>query len=451
MGKIDVRSGSPDKQLHAGHPRLREAVYDANFAARDGLGVEIEFLAFENGLSASLGQTGSGVTPGAFIERLAGAAGPGSELVRDPLNGYPCGLAPPNGGRFCLENGGQIEYASSPCDGLDAVAAELAAALGLCERAANGAIGFLSHGTHPTLEHRLDALVPNSRYGIMEHFFAPDSIHKWGNHASSIQINVDVPAGPGWADAVRLGFALSRFAYRMFANSAFLHNARFTGPSARLSLCGQMDATRRAVPAAVVAAPDVVEAYVQWALDASVIFAGDWPIPDLPRRGELTFRQWMDDGYKGLYPTPEDWTLHLGTLWPDVRPRRFVELRANDAQPFAFVMAVVAFWQAVIQRPEGREAAWRVLEALPDAGATRESALLNVLNRDESDSLLADPLWHQALLEAAAGTLAGPAPRWAEAVRAYMGFLGEKPRYWGTGSASHFLSRAVSAHPTRDF
>lgn len=450
MGKIDVRSGSVTRVLSPESPALRRAVYDPAFTG-SGIGVEIEFLAFEHGRRASLGMAGADVSPGQFIERLAAAAGDGAELVRDPLNGYPCGVELPHGGKFCLENGGQIEYASSPTDGLDAVAAELAEALASCERAAAGAIGFLSHGTHPTLEARLDPLVPNSRYRIMEHFFAPDSIHKWGNYASSIQVNLDVPPGPGWVEAMQLGFALSRFAYTLFANSRFLHDAPHAGPSARLALVKEMDPTRRLVPADGVAGPDLVEAYVQWALDAAVIFAGEHPVEALPRRGELSFRAWLESGYKGLYPTLDDWTLHLGTLWPDVRPRRFIELRANDAQPFQFVMAVVAFWQALIQRPAGHAAAWQVLMALPGAGATRESALLNVLDRPYDDALFQDHRWHDALLSAAARVLEAEAPRWAGAVRSYQSFLGEKAAYWGSGDAGHFLARAVSATPATDF
>src|SRR5205085_2059309 len=158
MGKIDVRSGSTTRQLTHASPELREAVFQADFGRSGGIGVEIEFLAFERGRAASLGQDGSTLTPGAFIERLVLAAGPGAELVR------------------------------------------------------------------------------NSRYRIMEHFFAPDSIHKWGNYASAIQVNLDVPGGPAWHEAVQVGFAVSRFAYLMFANSRFLHDRPFEGPSARLAL-----------------------------------------------------------------------------------------------------------------------------------------------------------------------------------------------------------------------
>jgi hypothetical protein len=112
---------------------------------------------------------------------------------------------------------------------------------------------------------------------------------------------------------------------------------------------------------------------------------------------------------------------------------------------------VVAFWQALIQREAGHAAAWKVLELLPGAGASRREALLNVLDRPYDDALFQDARWHEALLEAAASVLDADAPRWAGAVRSYRGFLAEKPAYWGRGNAEHFLARAVDPRPTRGF
>lgn len=450
MGKIDIRAGSTTKVFpNTTAPELARAVHDAAFASRGAIGVEIEFFAFEHGQPGSLGQVGSRLTPGDFIERLAHAAGAEAELVRDPKNGYPCGVNLSHGGRFCLENGGQIEYASSPCQGLDAVAAELEAALALCEAAGGGEVAFLSHGTHPTLEPRLDPLVPNSRYTIMERFFAPDSIHRWGNYASSIQINLDPPAGAEWDEAVRLSFAIARFGYHLFANSRYLHGAPADAARARLGLTRQMDPTRRDVPASVVLADDLPTAYAQWALDASVIFAGDLPLEELPRRGELSFRAWLEHGYKGRYPSQDDWQLHLGTLWPDVRPRKFIEVRSTDAQPFAMIMPAVAFWHALIQRPEGHAAARAFLASLPGAG---DDPLAHVLECPLDAPLLNEPTHHDALLAAAEGVLeAAGLDRWARAVAAYRTFLPAKADYWQAPSADGFVGQALSARPAFDF
>ncbi|HEY9723295.1 MAG TPA: glutamate-cysteine ligase family protein [Oscillatoriaceae cyanobacterium] len=417
MGDIDVRQATRDEVLDTPDClSLRRAVFEPGFGQPGAIGVEIETFVFERGKTVSLGMDGSGLTPGNFLTRLGAIAGPDAKLVRDPLNGYATGLSLPSGGKFCLENGGQVEYASSTQIGLAAIAAELHDALALCERAAEGTLGFLSHGTHPTLEERRDPLVPNSRYRIMERFFAPDSIHRWGNYTASIQVNLDVPDPEAWPEALRLGFLLSRFAYPLFANSRYLHGRPFPGGSARTHLLAGVDRGRQVVPAGAIRSADPVEAYVQWALDASVIFAGDLPLEELPRRGELSFREWILHGYRGKRPGLAHWQLHLGTLWPDVRPRRFIELRATDAQPFEYIMAAVAFWQALIQTEEGREALRGFFAGMPD----------DLLQREPGDALFRETRTHRALLELAAGVLERTGgDRWAGAVRDYARYREE--------------------------
>ncbi len=446
MGKIDISSGSRERQFAtAADPLLRGAIFDPAFGAGARIGVEIEFVVVERTSGLSLGMAGSLVGPGDYLRRVHAEAGAGAVLVADPLNDYPCGVVLPNGGRFCLENGGQVEYASAPCASLDDVAAELAAALTICERAACDDLAFLSHGTHPTLEARLDPLVPNSRYRIMERFFAPDSIHRWGNYACSIQVNLDVPGdSEDWNEAWRLGFGLGRLAYFMFANSAWLHGERATGPSARLALTSGMDARRRQVPAKVVTAEDPASAYLAWALDAPVIFAGELPLEEQPRNGELSFRRWLEDGYKEQFPSYTNWLAHLGTLWPDVRPRRFIELRAADAQPFEHVMAVVAVWQALIQDARGRAA---LAELFHDADP---DGLSSLLERAADDGVFQDAALHGRVLAIARRTLAtGGATRWAAAVEWYAAFLDEKPDYWDAPDALTFARRAATTRPAR--
>jgi hypothetical protein len=77
MGKIDIRAGSATKVFDSPQaPELARAVYDPAFSSEGAIGVEIEFIAFEAGQKGSLGQTGTRLTPGDFIERLFKAAGP---------------------------------------------------------------------------------------------------------------------------------------------------------------------------------------------------------------------------------------------------------------------------------------------------------------------------------------------------------------------------------------
>jgi glutamate--cysteine ligase len=57
------------------------------------------------------------------------------------------------------------------------------------------------------------------------------------------------------------------------------------------------------------------------------------------------------DQLPGERPTFDDWADHLTTLFPDVRLKRFLEMRGADAGPFAELMALPAFWVGLTYDP----------------------------------------------------------------------------------------------------
>jgi len=94
--------------------------------------------------------------------------------------------------------------------------------------------------------------------------------------------------------------------------------------------------------------------YVEWALDVPMYF--------LIREGRyfdcthVTFRQFMGGALKdsvpeGL-PTMGDWANHLSTLFPDVRMKRFLEMRGADGGPWRRICALPAFWVGLLYDDE---------------------------------------------------------------------------------------------------
>jgi glutamate--cysteine ligase len=75
----------------------------------------------------------------------------------------------------------------------------------------------------------------------------------------------------------------------------------------------------------------------------------------------VTFRQFMDGALKGeiadWQPTMGDWTNHLSTLFPDVRLKRFLEMRGADGGPWRRICALPAFWVGLLYDDEALAAA----------------------------------------------------------------------------------------------
>jgi glutamate--cysteine ligase len=77
----------------------------------------------------------------------------------------------------------------------------------------------------------------------------------------------------------------------------------------------------------------------------------------------------------GVRPTLEDWADHLTTLFPDVRLKRFLEMRGADSGSFAQIVALPALWTGLLYDRQALDDAsaltadWTVAEmqALRDA------------------------------------------------------------------------------------
>jgi glutamate--cysteine ligase len=111
---------------------------------------------------------------------------------------------------------------------------------------------------------------------------------------------------------------------------------------------------------------------VEWALDVPMYFVvRDGRYYDCTH---VTFRQFMNGALKGEIaawePTTGDWTNHLSTLFPDVRLKRFLEMRGADGGPWRRICALPAFWvgllydDAALAEAEALTADWTVADVV---------------------------------------------------------------------------------------
>ncbi|MEO0755150.1 MAG: glutamate-cysteine ligase family protein, partial [Pseudomonadota bacterium] len=101
------------------------------------------------------------------------------------------------------------------------------------------------------------------------------------------------------------------------------------------------------------------EQYADYALDVPMYF--------VRRRGTYLntagkfFRDFMDgklDVVPGDWPAIDDWADHLSTIFPEVRLKRFLEMRGSDSGPWSRLCAFSAFWTGVLYDQSSLDAAW---------------------------------------------------------------------------------------------
>lgn len=249
----------------------------------------------------------------------------------------------PGGSTVTVEPGGAVELSGPPGDGvLPAISGMRADRAVVREAFAAAGLGLVLLGADPVRPPR--RVNPAARYRAMERFFAAAGTGPAGaammTSTASIQVNLDAGPRDGWAQRVRLAHALGPTMIAIGANSPLLAG-EFTGwLSSRQRVWGALDAARCG-PVLGAADDDPTTDWARYALKAPVMLVHD-PGPRAVLRW-VPFVDWVHAGVPlaGRRPTTADLDYHLTTLFPPVRPRRWLEIRYLDAVPDSLWPAVV--------------------------------------------------------------------------------------------------------------
>ena len=76
----------------------------------------------------------------------------------------------------------------------------------------------------------------------------------------------------------------------------------------------------------------------------------------------------------GEKPTLKDWEDHLTTLFPEVRMKKFLEMRGADGGPWASLCALPAWWVGLLYNQVAQEAAWELVKDFSVAGMAQMRA-----------------------------------------------------------------------------
>jgi glutamate--cysteine ligase len=249
-----------------------------------------------------------------------------------------------------LEPGAQVELGTEPCADLHTLARsygefvrELSAvgeSLG-CE--------WLEVGFHPLATQAELPWVPKRRYPVMREYLPTRGVGALDmmRRTATVQASFDYSSE---ADALaKLGVLLrvAPLLNAMTANSPLVEGC-VAGPKSLRGLTWlRMDPARSGLVAPVWSKREpTYRDYAEWALDAGMFF--------FVRQGELvlntgqTFRSFLTDGYRGHRATVGDWSLHLNTVFPEVRLRKTIEVRSADALPSSLTLSLPALLVGIL-------------------------------------------------------------------------------------------------------
>lgn len=270
------------------------------------------------------------------------------------------------GGTVSLEPGGQFELSGDPLATMHEVAYETQQHLSQC-LAVGGPLGIGMLGVGFSPEWTLDETprMPKQRYGVMTRYMPQvgarglDMMYR----TSTIQVNLDFASEADMVKKFRVSLALQPIATAIFACSPFTEGKPNGFRSMRSEVWRDTDRNRTGMLPFVFEDGMGFERYADYALDVPMYFVyrgGNY----IDAAG-ASFRDFLAGKLPqlpGELPTLDDWSDHLTTLFPEVRMKRFLEMRGADGGRWRRICALPAFWTGLLYDNTALDAAWDLVK-----------------------------------------------------------------------------------------
>jgi glutamate--cysteine ligase len=264
-------------------------------------------------------------------------AEPGRRPEWDEISAVIAGIGElPGESLITVEPGGAVELSGPPADSVVPAILAMAADRAVLRPAfADAGLGLVLLGADPLRPAK--RINPGDRYRAMEQFFVASRTGAAGaammTSTASVQVNLEAGPQAGWADRVRLAHALGPTMVAIAGNSPLL-SGKFTGwRSSRQRVWSQLDSARCG-PILGVDGDDPSSDWARYAMKAPVMLVHPTPEMDAVAVTDwVPFADWADGRVLlgDRRPTVADLDYHLTTLFPPVRPRRFLEIRYLDS------------------------------------------------------------------------------------------------------------------------
>jgi glutamate--cysteine ligase len=265
-----------------------------------------------------------------------------------------------------LEPGGQFELSGAAVETVHETASEIHAHLAqVGEIARPLGLGFLSLGMSPKWSRAETPTMPKGRYRIMTAYMPKvgrlglDMMYR----TATVQTNLDFASEADMVKKLRVGLALQPVATALFANSPFTEGKLNGFLSFRSEIWRDTDPDRTGMLPWAFEPGMGFERWVDFALDVPMYFI---------KRGDryidvagCSFRDLMEGKLTqapGERATLSDWSNHLTTIFPEVRLKRYLEMRGADSGPRRRIASLPAFWVGIMYDDASLDAAWDLVK-----------------------------------------------------------------------------------------
>jgi glutamate--cysteine ligase len=272
------------------------------------------------------------------------------------------------GGRapITVEPGGQIELSGEQCETIHCAHREFTEHIEQLIEAGHelGAV-ILGLGMQPISRIDEIELLPKERYRIMYPYMARKGRlgQRMMKQTAGVQANLDYSDEADAMRKMRVSLGLVPIIYAMFANSPLCDGGLNGYQSYRGHIWNDTDPDRCGNLEFIFRDDVCFADYAEYALDVPMYFLDrDHRYHNLTVPPGITFRQFMDRGWRKERPTVDDWSTHLTTIFTEVRLKKYVEIRTADSQPPALMLTLPALFKGILYDADCLGAAWDLVK-----------------------------------------------------------------------------------------
>jgi glutamate--cysteine ligase len=177
----------------------------------------------------------------------------------------------------------------------------------------------------------------------------------------TVQTNHDYSSEADMVKKMRVAIALQPVVTALYANSPFTEGKPNGFLSFRSEIWRDTDNARAGMLPFVFEPGMGFERYADYALDVPAYFVkrGDSYI-DVSGK---SFRDHLAGRLiAGERATISDWANHVSTIFPEVRLKRYIEMRGADGGPWRRLPSLPAFWVGLIYDDDNLDACWQIVK-----------------------------------------------------------------------------------------
>lgn len=271
-----------------------------------------------------------------------------------------------DGQSVTLEPGGQLELSGAMVKTLHQTCSESTSHLRQAQAVSETlGINYIGMGFNPNTRREDVPLMPKGRYNIMR-----DYMPKKGSlgldmmlRTCTIQVNLDYSSEADMVKKFRVSLALQPLATAIFAASPFTEGKPNGFQSYRSHIWTDTDPDRCGILPFVFEDGMGFEAYVDHVLNVPMYFVNRGSIyHDVSGKSFKDFMNGKLEGFEGEIPTIADWEDHMSTLFPEVRLKKFLEMRGADGGTWGKICALPALWVGLLYDDQALDEAYDMIK-----------------------------------------------------------------------------------------